>query len=705
MPVWIDGVILRQNFLTMNQLLCSAFRWLLCLVIVFNFSALELSGQVFQGAGGPIPDNGNAIDFQLDVNGVNQTFLDTTYGLESVTINVAHTYDADLHIVLIAPSGASIVLASGNGGGGHNFVNTVFTDTASTSIVQGEAPFTGFFQPIERIGNVNNGGPADGIWILRILDTYPGADEGVVYSWGMKFSDMPGMPYQFESSNLPLVIIDTYGQTIPDDPKVLVGMKIIDNGPGLRNHLTDLPVYDNHAGIEIRGSSSQSFPKKSYGFETWDAQGNEVETGLLGMPEESDWILNANYTDKTLMRNVLAYQTWTDMGYYATRYRFVEVFINGAYKGVYIFSEKIKRDKNRVNINKLEPGNNSGDPLTGGYIVKIDKSTGSGGDGWASAFPPPNASGNQYIFFQYEYPKQEDITQPQKDYISDYIDQFETVLDGPDFTDPDNGWRKYAIENTFIDYFLVNEASKNVDGLRLSTFVHKERDSKGGKLRMGPVWDYDLAWHNADYCGGDQVTGWAYQFPCADDWWQVPFWWSRLLQDTTFQNRMKCRWTYFRNTILSDAAVGAYIDSLTLLLEESRVRNFETWPIIGIYVWPNPQPIPQSWEAEVASLKSWISTRLAWLDANLPGTCYYTALPTVSGARLTISPNPVGTAFRVDGLHSGEQVEQLLVFDAAGAIVAQYQGGTVTTLNLRPGYYYTRIITRFRTEVVGLVVQ
>ena len=678
-------------------------QFLLVLALIVN--NVGLFAQVFQSTGGPIPDNGNAIDFQLEVNGVNQPFLDTTYGLESVTLNITHTYDADLHIVLIAPSGASLILVTGCGGGGHHFINTVLTDTAATSVLQGQAPFTGFFQPVERIGYANNGGPADGTWKLRILDTYPGADEGVLHNWSLKFSDMPGMPYPFESSNLPLVIIDTYGQSIPDDPKILVGMKIVDNGPGARNHLSDVPVYNDHAGIEIRGSSSQSFPKKSYGFETWDAQGNEIETGLLGMPEESDWILNANYTDKTLMRNVLAYQTWSNMGYYATRYKFVEVFINGAYKGVYIFSEKIKRDKNRVNINKLEPGNNSGDPLTGGYIVKIDKSTGSGGDGWASSFPPPNASGNQYIFFQYEYPKQEEITQQQKDYISTYINQFETALDGPGFADPDNGWRKYAIENTFIDYFLINEASKNVDGLRLSTFVHKERDSKGGKLRMGPVWDYDLAWHNADYCGGDQVTGWAYQFPCPDDWWQVPFWWDRLLQDTTFQNRMKCRWTYFRNTILSDSAVHAYADSLSVLLDESRVRNFETWPIIGIYVWPNPQPIPQSWEAEVASFKSWISTRLAWLDANLPGTCYYTASPALATTGLSISPNPAHTAFRVEGLADGEQVEQVAVYDAAGSLVAQFQGGIITGLCLRPGYYYTRIVTRFRTDAVGLMVQ
>lgn len=134
----------------------------------------------------------------------------------------------------------------------------------------------------------------------------------------------------------------------------------------------------------------------------------------------------------------------------------------------------------------------------------------------------------------------------------------------------------------------MNEISKNVDGYRLSTFLHKERESLGGKLRIGPVWDYDIAWHNADYCGGTEVEGWAYQFPCTDDYWQVPFWWERLLEDTAFANNLKCRWTMLRDNLLSDNWFDQYIDSVALLLNESQERNFTVWPILGVYVWPNP---------------------------------------------------------------------------------------------------------------------
>ena len=418
------------------------------------------------------------------------------------------------------------------------------------------------------------------------------------------------------------MVIDTYGQEIPDDPKILAGMKIIDNANGGYNHLTDPAVFDYYAGIELRGATSQLlFPKKSYGLETWDSLQNEVDTSLFGMPKESDWILNAGFSDKTLMRNALAYQTWMNLGHYATRYRFVELILNNRYKGVYLFSEKIKRDNDRVDIAKLTSTMNSGDSLTGGYIFKIDKVNGSGGDGWTSQYPPPVNPIGQTIYFQYEYPKADDITEQQKAYIQDYVDLFEDALAGPSFADTALGYRKYAVEETFIDYFIENEFSKNIDAYRLSTFLHKERDSRGGKLRMGPAWDYDLAWHNADYCNAYNSNGWAYMFPCYNDFWQVPFWWERLLEDTLFANNLKCRWYEIRNTFLSNEEVSSWIDSITGALDgRPQQRNFECWPILGVHVWPNPLPIPTTYESEVDVMKNWIELRFTWLDIILcPG--------------------------------------------------------------------------------------
>ena len=206
-------------------------------------------------------------------------------------------------------------------------------------------------------------------------------------------------------------------------------MKIIDNGPGQENHPAD-PAndYDGLIGIEYRGDSSQQFPKKQFGVETRDAAGEDMNVSLLGMPEESDWVLYAPYSDKSLMRNVLAYQIARSMGRYATRTRFCEVILNDEYWGVYVLEEKIKRDKNRVNIKKLEEDEISGINVTGGYILKVDKFAGSELDGWWSAFPVYYPDSDGQVFYQYHYPKPSNIQVEQKNYIQQYMFDFQTMM-------------------------------------------------------------------------------------------------------------------------------------------------------------------------------------------------------------------------------------------------------------------------------------
>lgn len=655
--------------------------------IIFLWLAVILSqsaqAQIWSGTGGSVPENGVLTHFSLITSGM-ESQLDADFGLTLVAINISHNHVDDLEVYLIAPDNTTIALSRFNGGNGDNYTFTKFSDGATLPIQMGQAPFTGTFIPEEPLGELNNGQNGNGIWQLAIRDGVSNNRQGSLNGWSLSFGTNATVPFVFASSNLPIVMIDTYGQPIPDDPKIMAAMKIIDNGPGLRNYLTDTPVYDGYAGIELRGSSSQDFPKKSFGLETWDASGEDLKVSLLGMPEESDWILNANYTDKTMMRNPLAYQLFQDMNHYATRYKHVEVLLNGSYHGVYVFSEKIKRDGDRVDIAKLTTTMNSGDPLTGGYIVKIDKSTGSGGDGWVSDYPPPAHPSGQTIFFQYEYPKAANITPQQKEYISGYVDAFEGALAGPFFNDPNLGWRKYAVENTFIDYFIVNEISKNVDGYRLSTFMHKERESLGGKLRMGPVWDYDIAFRNANYCSGDEVTGWAYQFPCNYDYWQVPFWWQRLMQDTVFKNNLKCRWEELRTTTLSKAYLNNYVDSVALVLDESQQRNFVKWPILGVYVWPNPQPIPTTYAGEIQALKSYLQTRLNWLDQNMPGNCNATKLDENQSPMngINLQPNPVTDKVLIETTHRFGNRLKISILDMAGKKVAEFIGAAVQKSSL-----------------------
>ena len=414
----------------------------------------------------------------------------------------------------------------------------------------------------------------------------------------------------FQTSNLPILIVDC-PQSIPDEPKTTATLKIIDNAPGQLNNITDPPNgYNGFIGIELRGSTSQGLSaKKPYGIETRDALGNEILVSLLGMPAESDWALIAPYSDKSLMRDALAYLLAGKIMPYAPRVRFCELVLNGAYQGVYVLAENIKRDANRVNISKLTNLDISGDNLTGGYILKIDKPTGGAGvDGWTSPRTPS-------IFYQLHYPKPDVILPEQRQYIFGFLEQFEQVMASEGYKNPVTGYQSILDIDTFVDFLIVNELARNVDGYRLSTFLYKDKNSKDPRLKMGPVWDFNITFGNANYCKGGDVTGYAYDFNsvCPGDFWQVPFWWNRLLSDNTFRLKVGNRWKNLRQDRFSDQSLLLKVDSMATLLASASVRNFQTWDILGTWIWPN-NFVGGSYANEVSYLKTWIINRAAWLD-------------------------------------------------------------------------------------------
>lgn len=429
----------------------------------------------------------------------------------------------------------------------------------------------------------------------------------------------------FESSNLPIVVINTEGKTIVDDPKVNVKMGIIDNGAGNRNYYknpsnNNLPdafnSFNGTVGIEHRGSASQFFPKKPYGFETRDGTDKSIKAAILGMPAESDWILNASYTDKSLMRDVLTYHLSNQMGRYASRTKYVELVMDGDYRGVYVMMEKIKRDANRIDIASLKATDNSGDALTGGYILKIDKNTGTSNASWLS---PHRANHGMEINVMVEYPKKEVLTDAQYNYIKNHFTEFENVLKSTNFKDPVNGYAKYIDVNSFIDYFLLTELNYNIDAFRLSIFFYKDRDSRNPKIKMGAPWDYDHAYGNANFCRGWETNHWAYDFIrefCPSEDKQVPFWWARLLEDRDFCIKVRDRWQQLRQNQWSTGNITSFIDQNAALLNESQVRNFQRWPILGEWVWPNYY-YGNTYQEEVNWFKNWTQQRLNWVDANI----------------------------------------------------------------------------------------
>jgi hypothetical protein len=495
------------------------------------------------------------------------------------------------------------------------------------------------------------------------------------------------------SSNLPIIIINTSGQNIQDDPKITADMGIIYNGSSVRNNITDpFNHYNGKIGIEVRGQSSQMFPMKSYSIELRDNSGNSLDKSLFGLPKESDWVLYAPYTDKTLMRNFIAYTMSLEMGRWAAHCRFVEMVINGDYKGIYIFMEKIKRGSGRVNISKIATTDISGDAVTGGYIFSLDKQA----TGWFSSYSAPNATNpNKKPQFDYVYPKLENLVQEQKNYIKSYVDSFENSLAGSDFQDKIKGVRKFADIASFIDFFIVNEVSRNIDAYRLSSFFYKDRNSKNSKIFAGPVWDYDLAFRNANYCNGSDISGWAYEFNSvcpSDGAGLVPFWWNKLKTDTLFKSDLRCRWKQLRQTNLSIFHLNYLIDSIVNLTAEARVRHFQRWPVLGQYIWPNPQPIPATYDGEVSSLKSWIDARLQWIDKNIPNTgdCYDYPTDRSGTIIVSVNPNPVRGNGTIIIQSKNDQLLNMQVCDVLGRIVVAMKlplRRGINTINLNSNYW------------------
>jgi hypothetical protein len=490
---------------------------------------------------------------------------------------------------------------------------------------------------------------------------------------------LAAQPVQFQSSNLPIILINTNGQSIPDAPRITAVMQVIDNGPGKLNHPTDpANVYNGPIGIEIRGSSSQLYEKKAYSVEVRDTTGNDLSVSLLGLPKESDFALISPLNDKSLMRDMLAYKLAGEIMPWAPRTRYAEVMLNGNYEGEYMLVEKIKRDKNRVNISKLKPTDLKGDQLTGGYILSFDKFTGGGtGGDWASPFAPfPGSKATSWI--QIVYPKSEDIQPEQRKYIQQYITKFETALY---YWDPnaDAGpplYESWIDADSWVDHLLVNEITKNVDAYRISNYFYKDRDSVDGRIHMGPVWDYNISFGIGDYCDNQLAQGWMTNFNniCAGDAWQVHFWWGQLLRDYTFQQHITNRWRELRSTLWTNDRLNACIDSTAGLLAEAEVRNFQRWQVLGVYVWPNSF-IGQTYQQEVDYLKYWLMQRVKWMDDNIEhiGPLDLRHFPYLQDARIYPNPATPGGILTFQYSTGDAAAYELSLYDETGRLVVAPQ--------------------------------
>ncbi len=439
------------------------------------------------------------------------------------------------------------------------------------------------------------------------------------------------------TSSIPYIIIDTKGISINYEPKSKATLEIFEKGKANQKY---------NIGIEYRGKTSfRISDKKPFGFEIWDNSGQDINASLFGMPEESDWILNNHVVnlreryiwDRTLMFNFIGYEISRSIGVYAARCKFVELQIDNNYQGVYVFMERLKRDKNRINIKSLDKASTD---ITGGYIIKIDKMSAPPEavgkplsyfiDNWADdarytsqnsfrsrydingntlSSPPfgPPYHANKYLetYFNYDYPKPEDITPQQKSYIQNYIDQFETALINDDVEKGKRTYQNFIETSSFVDYFLLNELFRNVDAFRLSTFITKDQ---GGKLKMGPIWDLNIGF---DEGGRIPMNDWIinYNKYVQRDAWMMPFWWNKLLKDPVFKAEIKVRWTTLRSRELSTGTMHKLVDDNANYLKSNGAvtRNYKKWDV-GIGV---------NYDVSVNNLKNFLRDRAAWMDAQI----------------------------------------------------------------------------------------
>ena len=432
----------------------------------------------------------------------------------------------------------------------------------------------------------------------------------------------------FTDSNLPIVIIETENSaTIPDEPKILGTMKIIQRPNGDRNYVTDANNtefldYSGTIGIETRGSSSQTLPKKPYGFDTLEEDGIEDKSvKLLGMPKENDWILNSFAFDDSMMRDYISYEMTRKMGQYAANLRYCEVVLNGEYIGLYALSEKIKRDGDRVDIAKLKDNENLFPEITGGYLMQTDRPSDE----------DPNAWYNNNAGYIHEKPNSADITPAQSSYIETVFRALDQNAANADII---NGYPAIIDVPSFVDYMLIAEIASNVDAYALSTYYHKDR---GGKLRAGPVWDYNLTFGNdlfdtfSEYYDRSHTDVWQFQYSNVGS-----NFWRDLFNNPTFKCYASKRFNEVTNTgaPLNYEEISDAIDATVNLISEAVVRENERWNTI------------EDFSGEITAMKSWIQERIGWMTDNLGqfSDCNAVSLPSLVITKINYNPQET-TAF------------------------------------------------------------
>ncbi len=426
------------------------------------------------------------------------------------------------------------------------------------------------------------------------------------------------------NSNLPAIVLYNFGGgDIPAYDDQFNNLAIYEPTNGVTS-LTNAPTLNARAGIHLHGSSTLNIAKHSFSVDFWDEANQDANYSPLGLPSESDFVLYApNQFDPVLVHNPVVYQLANQMGRYASRIRYVEVYVNGVggpltasnYNGIYVLEEKVKWDQNRVNIQKihsvdeLHPLDNTLSNVTGGYIIKLDR-LGLEETGFSAA--------GQTIV--YDHPSEEDLKTPQRapqqQYLQNYMNSFYTALNAADFTNLNGGFRAYVDVPSWIDTHLINTLVMNPDGLRLSSYYYKDRNDI---LHAGPIWDFDRTQGSSD--GRDFSPLQWRPTSAGSDFFNFP-WWGRMFKDVDFFQAWIDRYQGLRGNLLSTNQLFASIDSYVAQVLQEQPREVMRWPAITAprsgLISSNgySYTFPGTYAGEVAFMKQWYIDRFHFIDTN-----------------------------------------------------------------------------------------
>ena len=453
--------------------------------------------------------------------------------------------------------------------------------------------------------------PVSATTLVRAQAFEPGLAPSAVRTETYLFVDASAQSFV---SDLPLVVVDNLGAgDIPNlEPKQNAVIAFFDKPPAGNTTLLQAPSVQSRVGIRRRGESTlrPTNKKPNLGIETRDEE-DDVARDIepLGLPAESDWVLFAPWKwDPAFIRNTLAFELGNQMGEYASRTRFVEVFLNvdgGAltstdYAGVYVLEERIKRDNDRVDIATLRPGDDTEPAISGGYIFRKDK---------VDPDKPEFSAGG--VTLQWMDPPSDELTTTQKTWLSGYINDFYAALNNARFMDPEEGYAPYIDSDNWVRVNILNMFMKNIDWPALSTYFHKDRD---GPIRQGPAWDFDRSSESKD------IRDDAYDTWDAGAAFFSQYWWSRLFQDPNFWQRYIDIWQTLRDSTLSGSNVVAVIDAQTNQISNAVARDYARWPVAS-YAEHHPRTgsngLDGTWPGEVTYLKWWLANRLAWVDGKM----------------------------------------------------------------------------------------